>query len=75
MEARFVNGSFVSRVWGDDSTELLAAFQYDSDAISFAEGKVAEDAKRAFANSFYVVSNTYSGKITVLLAKTKKAEG
>ena len=66
MEARFVNGSTVNRCWGDCSTELMAAFQYEMDAIAFAKAKVADDAKHNLGPCDYAVHCTYSGKLTMV---------
>ena len=66
MEARFTNGSTVNRVWSDTSTELIAAFQYQNDAVAFAQLKLSEDIERKIANSHYIVSCTYSGKIEII---------
>lgn len=74
MEARFTNGSTVNRIWGDAGTELMAAFQYESDAIAFAGAKVAEDAKAGMGPCDYAVHCTYSGKLTIVRA-LKTAEG
>lgn len=67
MEARFTNGSTVNRVWSDgESTELIAAFQYEGDAISFAKSRVEEDKKNQFGPCSYAVHCTYSGKLTMV---------
>ena len=67
MEVKLPNGCSVNRLWGDHSEgELLAAFQYDTDAVEFAKAKLAEDAKREMFDSFYAIASSYSGKIQVI---------
>lgn len=68
MEIRFNNGSTVNRCWGDESTELMAAFQYEGDAVAFAKAKIAEDAKHNLGPCDYAVHCTYSGKLTMVRA-------
>ena len=66
MEARFPNGSSVSRMWGDrEEGELIGAFQYELDAIAFARAKIAEDAEQKFTNR-YVVACTLRGTVRVI---------
>ena len=69
MDLRFINGSSVNRCWGDESTELVAGFQYENDAIQFAKSKLAEDVARKWLESFYVVHDTCNGKMTVIRHK------
>jgi hypothetical protein len=69
MEARFINGATCNRVWGDTSSELLGAFQYETDAVKFAESKLAEDAERKWTDSMYVVTCTLTGKLTIVRHK------
>lgn len=45
MEARFANGSSVTRIWCDHATELLACFQYSADALAFANLKAADETR------------------------------
>lgn len=77
MDARFTNGSTVNRIWGDANTELMAAFQYERDAIEFATAKVQDDQKHGLGPCDYAVHCTYSGKLTMvrgcLPAKAKVA--
>ena len=78
MEARFTNGATVNRIWSDGkSTELIAAFQYENDAISFAEARAAEDRENDFGPCSYAIHCTYSGKLTMVstaaIAKSKAA--
>jgi hypothetical protein len=72
MEARFTNGSSVSRIWSDDHAELLAAFQYHADAISFAQARMVEDGENKLVAS-YVVCETQTGAVTVLRFVKPKA--
>ena len=75
MDVRIVNGATVSRVWGADSeTEFLAAFQYVGDASDFAVAKLADDAKRNFFDSTYIVSNHGNGQVTMHRPKKPEAE-
>lgn len=40
MDAKFENGTFVTRIWMDNypqSTDILAAFQYEVHAFNFAK--------------------------------------
>lgn len=64
MEPKFVNGSTVSRVWGDSSSELIAAFQYESNAVEFAKMAATDETRPT--NVFYVVSCHLNGKITIV---------
>lgn len=67
MEAKFVNGSSVCRLYaGDIVAELMAAFQYEADAEKFAKMKLAEDVERKWFDSKYVVSNTYTGTVKII---------
>lgn len=43
MSIKLTNGAVVSRFYGDGTGELLAAFQYFSDAEHWAQIKVDED--------------------------------
>lgn len=70
MEARFINGSSVSRVYSDGTGELVAAFQYECDAVKFAEQKIAEDAARDF-KSDYVVACSLTGNVKVFRPTVK----
>lgn len=65
MELRIANGAFVHRIYdGTDVPELLAGFQYSSDAEGFAQSKVIEDATRDFGCS-YAVTCAYSGRMRI----------
>lgn len=68
MEAKFINGSTVSRVWGrNEEAELLAAFQYETDAMDFARSKLTEDQKHdTLRNCSYVVASHCTGKVVFL---------
>ena len=68
MEVKFSNGASVCRIWSDDKPELLAAFQYETDAINFAKMRLAED-RGARLSNWYVVSNHYSGALTIIRQK------
>lgn len=61
MAEKFVNGSWVTRMWADGSGESVAAFQYFGDACRFADMKAA-DADRP-PTAFYLVCNTYNGEM------------
>lgn len=64
MEAKFNNGSTVSRLWGkNEETELLAAFQYSTDAIEFARRKVDEDADIKRHSCSYIVASHNDGTV------------
>lgn len=56
----FTNGALVFRIWRfDGSGEVIAKFQYMSDAEAFAQGKATEDAGRRpvdAAQWFYLVA-------------------
>jgi hypothetical protein len=72
MEAKFTNGSTVSRMYGRNAeTELMAAFQYEGDAKEFALRKLADDAARDWSDSSYIVSNHYTGHVTVFTHQPK----
>lgn len=63
MQIDFKNGTTVSRIWGDlTDGELLAAFQYDCDALLFAD--VA--AHRLDERAYFIVTDHHSGKVTVV---------
>lgn len=75
MDVRITNGATVSRMWGTEpETEFLAAFQYESDAREFALSKLADDAKRDWFDSTYIVSNHGNGTVAVFRPKRPKAE-
>jgi hypothetical protein len=64
MEIRFTNGAVVNRMYGNGTEgELIAAFQYESDAEAFAQAKLDDDARRKWFECHYLVCNTYDGKI------------
>lgn len=66
MEAKFTNGAFLHKVWSDTkSAEVLAAFQYMSDAEDMAELAIVRDQKHQLGSPFYVVTCTYSGRMKV----------
>lgn len=73
MEARIINGTSVSRIHPSEDAEgeLLAAFQYDLDAIAFAKAKIAEDARRDW-KADYVVACSLTGKVRVLRGNAAK---
>lgn len=69
MRAEFNNGTSVSRIWRDaEEAELLAIFQYETDALSFATARHAEGNDKAE----YVVACSYGGKVKVI--RPTKAE-
>lgn len=69
----FINGATVNRLYNDLSDgELLAAFQYASDAVDFAQAKCLEDIKNDWFNSLYAVADLGTGK--VFLFRPKKNE-
>lgn len=77
MEARFTNGASVARAYANEDatdTELLAVFQYETDAIAFARSRLADDASRKWTGGFYVVSNHYSAQIKIFRHEAPKAE-
>lgn len=71
MEARFVNGATVTRVWSNEATELLGAFQYETDAIAFAKLK-AEDETRPDTVRYFVYCHNKAK--TTIIAKQKQSE-
>lgn len=76
MDANFTNGASVARAYANEDasdTELLAVFQYETDAIAFARSKLADDAARKWTGGFYVVSNHYSAKVQIFRHQTPKA--
>lgn len=73
MDLKINNGSVVNRVLFNGSAELIAGFQYESDAIAFATMKVTEEAERDY-RSDYVVSCTLTGKLTIIKAAPPKAK-
>jgi hypothetical protein len=67
MEARFVNGTSVSRIYGDNSkAELIAVFEYELDATEFAYAKLKDDAERKWFELSYVIVSMYTGKISIV---------
>jgi hypothetical protein len=75
MEARFTNGASVNRSFGDqESAELLAVFQYSSDAEEYARRKLAEDAERKWLGSRYIVTDHHSACVKVIQHKPEKAQ-
>lgn len=73
MEVRFTNGCSVNRVWSDAGTELIAVFQYEQNAVAFAKTQAADETRPD--GVFYVVSNHYNGKITVVRRPMPAADG
>ena len=73
MELRLTNGATVTRVHGKKVAELLAGFQYESDAIAFAKTKLVEDAGRQWFDSWYVVTNHYNGHVEIVAHPEKEA--
>jgi hypothetical protein len=73
MSARIelINGAYVHRLWSDSTPELLAAFQYSTDAEAFAKAKVEEDKGRDF-EAAYLVTCTYSGAMAVFRREQSK---
>lgn len=63
MQDRLPNGASVSRLFSDNKTELLAIFQYQTDAEAFAKSRLADDTAREWKGSTYIVACTYSGRI------------
>ena len=72
MDFRITNGASVTRIWTDDNTEFLAAFQYETDAISFAKARAAEDRGTQMKN-WYIVSSHYSGAVTIVRPQPQTA--
>jgi hypothetical protein len=67
MEVRLTNGATVSRVWSESfNTELVAGFQYEQDAMLFAQARAELDVKHKLAGSFYVVTNHYNGAVNIV---------
>lgn len=66
MEARFINGSTVTRLWGDDVTELLGAFAFRDHAVRFAE-MLAENSDVPTATVRYLVYCHCDGKSTIVV--------
>ena len=62
MAIDLTNGATVSRFHSDGSGELLAAFQYGSDADSWAKWKVAKDSDNGMETTL-VRANLYDGKM------------
>lgn len=70
----FTRGAVVNRMWGDmQEADMLAAFQYTSDAMDFAKMKLAEDAKRDFLSCAYAVADHSNGKLHVFGHSKEKA--
>lgn len=65
MEAKFINGSTVTRLWGDDATELLAAFAYEEHAKRFAE-LLIERTDVPTSRVSYLVYSHYNGKSEIV---------
>lgn len=64
MGACFTNGVTVSRAYSDtQEAELVAVFQYETDALDFAKARVDREKD---SSADYIISNHYSGKITIL---------
>lgn len=67
------NGASVNRFYSDGSGELLAVFQYDGDAKSWAKMKLDEDAKNGMETTI-VVASMYDGKSTMFCNKKETKE-
>lgn len=65
MQDRLPNGASVSRLWSNNKTELLALFQYESDAELFACQRLRDDIRHQLCNSSYLIASTYSGRVVV----------
>lgn len=66
MQIEFMNGSTVSQMWGDlTDGEVVAAFQYERDALMFAQAKAADDAKHKM-NRYHIVTDHRTGKLVVI---------
>lgn len=61
MRIEILNGAAVSRFYSDGDGELLAVFQYSTDADMWAEDKVAYDAKQGM-QTHLIRTCLYSGK-------------
>ena len=72
MSVSITNGSFVHRLWSENA-ELLAHFQYNSDALTFAQALIAKDQEQSMA-ARYLVTDTYNGEMTSYTPPAK-AEG
>lgn len=64
MSVEIKNGASVSRMWGDDSGELLGAFQYASHAIAFAKLMAQDDTRPSTV--YYVVTNHHDGEVRIV---------
>lgn len=70
MAIDFKNGAVCSRFHSDGSGELLAAFQYSTDAEKWAADKVAEDADNDMGTTI-VATRLYSGCSRMFKPKEK----
>jgi len=70
LDLKITNGSSVTRIWDNDHTEFLAAFQYETHAISFAKDCAAEDRD---TRVWYIVSNHHSGGVPIVRPQPKTA--
>lgn len=69
MEIKITNGALLHRMWPDSqSAEMLAATQYTNDAEDLANVMIERDAKHHLGRPIYMVTCTYSGKMTIIRA-------
>lgn len=66
MTTNFTNGSIVFRAWGMlESGEILAKFQYFSDANAWAKLKAEEDAKKRDHKTSYIAICDHENKFSI----------
>lgn len=63
MAREFVNGAFVSQVWTDDTSEVVAAFQYFGAAQVFAGMQALDQTKPRGIT--YIAVNAYDGEVSI----------
>jgi hypothetical protein len=67
----FTNGSLVMRIWRfDGGVEMMAKFQYFSDAVAFGEMLLTRDKERGANENcsyFYMAVCDYEGKAQAII--------
>ncbi|WP_386681918.1 hypothetical protein [Loktanella sp. R86503] len=71
MAVKLENGAVCSRFYSDGSGELLAAFQYSTDAEEWAKAKVASDSAAGMETTI-VMTNLYNGTSCLFMPQVAK---
>lgn len=74
MEVRITNGALLHKMWPDSvSAEMVAVCQYTNDAEDLAGLMIERDAKHQLGRPIYMITCIYSGKMTIVRAKSEPA--